>query len=115
LRKAAAEAACGNAGLVVALVLASVGAAWWRELTPSASLVRILPQRIKFGGSKYPANFDSAVIVFGRLPGRHGTEPLWCVKCGDWWFPYRADARTCPRDACRKAFYRARMSQLGGC
>jgi len=55
--------------------------------------------------------FDSAVIVFGKLTGRHGAEPAWCLVCKDWFFPAYACTATCS-ERCRKAFYRARVSHI---
>jgi len=103
--KAVAEVGSGNAGLVVCLVPARTGTAWWRAATSAASLVRFWPHRITFGGVGGPAPFDSAIIVFGTLPGRHGTLPAWCTVCNELFWPYRADARTCS-PACRKALSR---------
>ena len=56
--------------------------------------------------SGQPAPFASAVIVFGRLPGRHGTEHKTCATCGRIWWPARADAKTCSPKC------RARLSRI---
>lgn len=105
-RKAAAEARHGTASTVVALVPASVDAAWFRQAAADSALVRFWPGRIHFGdGDRAP--FPSAVLVFGRLPGRHGTIPACCAApaCGRVFWPARSDARTCS-PACRKALSR---------
>lgn len=81
LAKARREAASGNAELVVCLVPASTGTIWWREATAAASLVRFLPGRVSFGGGDR-APFASAVIIFGRLTGRHGIVQSICANPG---------------------------------
>jgi hypothetical protein len=105
MRKARDEVAAGNAGLVVALVPARTSSVWWQSAVLAASLVRFLPTRIENdNGKTWP--FPCAVLVFGRLPGRHGTTAARCAWCRRWYWPARADARTCsPR--CRKAASRA--------
>ena len=107
MAKAAAEAADGRAELVCCLVPARPDTRWWREATSAAALVRFLPGRIRFGTD--PAPFPSAVIVFGRLPGRHGIRPRSCARCNGWFFPARNDARTCS-PACRKALSRSQVT-----
>ena len=110
MAKAAAEAAEGRAVLVCCLPPARVDTRWWRDAIAAASLVRIYPGRICFGDQ--PAPFPSAVIVFGELPGRHGTEPRFCARCKRPWFPARSDAKTCS-DSCRQALSRGlKTSQI---
>jgi site-specific DNA-methyltransferase (adenine-specific) len=106
--KAATEAAEGRAELVCCLVPARPDTRWWRDATAVASLVRFLPGRIRFGGADR-APFPSAVVVFGTLPGRHGTVAKRCPVCQEWWFPVRADALTCRSEACRKARWRSEV------
>lgn len=107
--KAAAEVELGNAKQAVCLVPARVDARWFREAKASAFLVRILPQRVKFGGCKDSAPFPSAVIVFGANGRRHGATPKRCGWCRRYWFPARSDAQTCsPR--CRKALSRSQKT-----
>ena len=105
LRKAAAESSGGRASIVVALTPASVDTAWYRQAAADAALLRIWPGRISFGADRAP--FPSAVMVFGTLPGRHGTDPAWCAapSCGRVFWPARRDARTCSA-TCRKALSR---------
>lgn len=104
LAKAAAEVASGRAELVCCLVPAKPDTRWWRDAAAAAPLVRFWPGRIKFGDAG-PAPFPSAVIVLGRLPGRHGTSHKTCVICDGIFWPARADARTCsPR--CRQRLSR---------
>src|SRR5579859_4696056 len=81
--------------LVVCLVPARPDTAWWRDSAAEASLVRFFPGRLRFGGADAPAPFPSALIVFGRLPRRHGVKACRCEHCAGWFFPARADARTC--------------------
>jgi site-specific DNA-methyltransferase (adenine-specific) len=107
MAKAAAETATGRAELVCCLVPARPDTRWWREATASAPLVRFLPGRIRFGAD--PAPFPSAVIVFGRLPGRHGRQPRFCAWCKQPWFPARSDAKTCSA-ACRQALKRSQIT-----
>jgi site-specific DNA-methyltransferase (adenine-specific) len=107
--KAAAEAASGRAELVCCLIPARVDTRWWRDAISAASLVRFMPGRIRFGDAD-AAPFPSAVIVFGGLPGRHGTEARFCALCKRPWFPARSDARTCSA-ACRQAFRRSQISR----
>jgi site-specific DNA-methyltransferase (adenine-specific) len=105
--KAAQSAAEG--ALVVCLVPARVNTAWWRRSAAQASLVRIYPGRLRFGDLAMPAPFPSAVIVFGKLQRRHGTEARQCESCNTWFFPARADGLTCS-PKCRQA--RRRASQV---
>ena len=111
IRKAIAETGSGNADVVVMLVPCRPDTAWWREATGSAALVRIWPGRLEFGpGQRAP--FPSAVIVLGKLTGRHGADPAWCTVCGSLHWPAYASRETCS-ERCRKAAYRARvMSQI---
>jgi phage N-6-adenine-methyltransferase len=101
MAKAAAEVEAGNAELVVCLVPARVNARWYRAAADIASMVRVLPQRVKFGGCSDSAPFPSAVIVFGTDGRRHGTRPKRCATCRRYWFPAREDAKTCS-GACRE-------------
>lgn len=107
MAKAAAEVDLGRAELVCCLPPARVDTRWWRDAVDRASLVRILPGRIKFGGQ--PAPFPSAVIVFGALPRRHGREPRFCGWCKRPWFPARSDAKTCSA-TCRQALKRSQVT-----
>jgi site-specific DNA-methyltransferase (adenine-specific) len=108
MAKARAEVASGNADRVVCLVPAKPDTRWWRDASDAASLVRFLPGRIRFGGAG-PAPFPSAVVVFGELPGRHGTLPRFCASCKRPWFPARSDAKTCSA-ACRQALRRSQVT-----
>lgn len=99
--KAAAEVAAGNAECAVCLVPARVDARWFRAAQETASVIRVLPQRVKFGSATDSAPFPSAIIVFGAN-GRHGSTAKWCAQCRRYWFPARSDAKTCS-PACRKA------------
>ena len=101
MAKACAEVELTNAELVVCLVPARVDARWYRAAAAAASVVRVLPQRVKFGGCADSAPFPSAVIVFGDDGKRHGTRPQRCAACERYWFPVRSDARTCSM-ACRQ-------------
>jgi phage N-6-adenine-methyltransferase len=113
LAKAIAETASGNAELVVCLVRAATGSRWWRQAMAAKPLERHWPERIKFVGAKSRAPFDSAVLVFGQLTGRHGTEPAWCAApgCGRVFWPARSDAKTCS-DACRQALSRSQITGI---
>lgn len=111
MRKAAEAGIRGS--IVVCLVPARVDAAWWREATATASLVRIFPGRIRFGAAG-PAPFPSALIVFGPLARRHGSRPARCEECERWFFPARADAITCS-DKCRTTRSRRRKRDTGQC
>ncbi len=111
LAKARAEVSSGNADLVVALVPVRTGTRWWAEATRDAALVRYLPARVKFGSTDAPQGapgFDSAVLVFGRLAGRHGTVPAWCAVCRRVFWPAYASRQTCS-ERCRKAHWRSRI------
>lgn len=110
MTKAAAEVAAGNAELIICLVPARVDARWYRAASAAASVVRVLPQRVKFGGCTDSAPFPSAIIVFGDDGHRHGTIPKRCVVCGQYWFPARTDARTCSM-GCRKALSRVTLKR----
>lgn len=57
--------------VVVCLVPAKTGPAWWQQyVLPFASYIYYIPGRLKFGGMPGPAPFDSAIVVFGRLGGQ---------------------------------------------
>jgi phage N-6-adenine-methyltransferase len=106
MAKARAEVDAGNAELVVCLVPARVDARWYRAAAEVASVVRVLPQRVKFGGCADSAPFPSAVIVFGDDGKRHGTTPKRCAACKQYWFPVRKTGTYCS-GACRiRAFRR---------
>ena len=110
MAKARAEVEAGNAELVVCLVPARVDARWYRAATARASVVRVLPQRVKFGGCKDSAPFPSAVIVLGGDGRRHGTQPKRCAACGQYWFPVRSDALMCSQ-MCQKRRWRVRGNE----
>jgi site-specific DNA-methyltransferase (adenine-specific) len=111
MAKAAGEAASGRAELVCCLVPARVDTRWWREAATAAPLVRFFPCRLRFGDGTDSAPFPSAVIVFGALPGRHGTAARRCAACRGWWFPARSDAKTCSA-ACRQALKRSQITRV---
>jgi phage N-6-adenine-methyltransferase len=58
------ESAQTTAELVVCLVPARTGTAWWHDYIRQADEVRYLRGRLKFGGCQNSAPFDSAVVVF---------------------------------------------------
>jgi len=105
MAKAASEVAIGNAELVVCLVPARVDARWYRAACEVASLVRVLPQRVKFGGCKDSAPFPSAIIVFGTDGEPHGRVPRRCRQCSGYWFPVRSTGTYCSV-ACRMKAHR---------
>jgi phage N-6-adenine-methyltransferase len=115
LAKARSEVDLGHAVRVVCLVPARVGTWWWRECEADpAAFVRVIG-RIKWAADRRgEAPFDSAVIVFGAVDGRHGTHPKVCANPAcplpyrRFW-PARADARTCS-PACRKAVSRSQIT-----
>jgi phage N-6-adenine-methyltransferase len=115
LAKARREVGLGHARLVVCLVPARVGTAWWRECEADpAVFVRVIGRIRWHPVDRGEAPFDSAVIVFGELPGRHGRYPGVCANPGcslpyrRFW-PARSDARTCS-PACRQAVRRSRVT-----
>jgi phage N-6-adenine-methyltransferase len=109
LAKARAEVASGRAELVVCLVPVRTGTRWWADATASASLILFWPARIKFGATEQGApGFDSALIIYGALPGRHGSTPRWCAVCNGLFWPAYACRETCS-ERCRKAAYRSRI------
>jgi phage N-6-adenine-methyltransferase len=110
MAKASTEVDTGNAELVVCLVPARVDARWYRAAADVASVVRVLPQRVKFGGCADSAPFPSAVIVFGTDGHRHGITPKRCATCDRYWFPARADAKTCS-GACQKRRQRVHFKE----
>jgi phage N-6-adenine-methyltransferase len=125
IRKAITEVDGGHADLVVCLVPARTDTHWWREAMAARPLVRFWPGRIRFGvdvpgysrrdvSDLHNAPFTSAVLVFGKLTGRHGTEAKRCAApgCGQWFWPAYASRKTCS-ERCRKALYRTRqLSQI---
>lgn len=108
--KAIEETANGNAALIVALLPVRADVHWWGQATGAASLVRVLPGRLRFNDSD-SAPFASVVMTFGRLTGRHGTQPARCAVCHRWYWPAYACRTTCS-ERCRKAAYRAGLSQI---
>ena len=64
MRKAAEESAKHNSE-IVCLVPARTDTIWWHEYVGSADSIMFLKGRLKFGGSKDPAPFPSALILFG--------------------------------------------------
>lgn len=110
MAKAAAEVSDGNAQLAVCLVPARVDARWYRHAASIASLTRVLPQRVKFGGCADSAPFPSAVIVFGTDGKRHGTVPKRCAVCGRYWFPVRSSGIYCG-STCRKRASRCHVNK----
>lgn len=72
MEKAVGEVENGNARMVVALVKASTGAAYWREwVVDHGGHVVFVTGRLKFGGAKGSATFDSAVVVWGGTKSDH--------------------------------------------
>jgi transcriptional regulator with XRE-family HTH domain len=72
LTKAVAEVDSGRARMVVALIMATPGTAYWRELiVERGAFVRFVTGRLKFDGLKSGADFDSAVVVFGGTADDH--------------------------------------------
>jgi phage N-6-adenine-methyltransferase len=80
LAKARREVDIGHAERVVCLVPARVGTAWWRECEVDPAVFARVIGRIRWhpadGGE---APFDSAVIVFDDVDGRHGRYPATCA------------------------------------
>jgi site-specific DNA-methyltransferase (adenine-specific) len=113
LDKARAEVDLGHAALVVCLVPARVSTRWWRECeADSAVFVRVIG-RIRWAADRRgEAPFDSAVIVFGKLSGRHGRWPSTCANPAcprpyrRFW-PAQRNRMTCS-DRCRQAVWRSR-------
>jgi len=109
LAKAKAEVELGHAALVVCLVPARVSTRWWCECEADPQVFVRVIGRIRRG----EAPFDSAVIVFGKLAGRHGRYPAVCANSAcprpyrKFW-PARSDTRTCS-PACRKAVSRSQV------
>lgn len=64
--KAVSEVACGNAELVVALLKATTDVQWWHQYVEGIVTPRFIKGRLKFGGTKGPAPFPSAIIVWRR-------------------------------------------------
>src|SRR5262249_45210406 len=63
------EPAQATAELVVCLVPVRTGTAWWHDYVSRAAEVRYLRGRLKFGGSKNSAPFDSALVMFRNSGG----------------------------------------------
>jgi phage N-6-adenine-methyltransferase len=115
LAKARREVDCGNAVRVVCLVPARVGTHWWRECELAPTVFTRVIGRIRWHPARRgEAPFDSAVIVFGKLSGRHGRYPAVCANPGcpqpyrRFW-PARSDARTCS-PGCRQALRRSQIA-----
>jgi phage N-6-adenine-methyltransferase len=115
LAKAEAEAGAGRATLAVCLVPANVDTDWWRRYEADPQVFTRVIGRIRWkAGQRGEAWFPSAIIVFGRLTGRHGRYPATCANpdcprpCYRRFWPARSDAKTCS-PACRKAVSRSRI------
>jgi phage N-6-adenine-methyltransferase len=115
LAKARAEVDLGHAEWVVCLVPARVETAWWRECVVDPTVfVRVIGRIRWHPAGRGEAPFASAIIVFGKIPGRHGTHPSTCANpdCPRpyrrFW-PARKDAKTCS-PACRKAVSRSQIT-----
>lgn len=105
MAKAAAEVAAARADLVVALVPARPGTGWYDVAVKSCSLVRVWPGRMIWPR----ANFTSAVLVFGKLAGRHGTVARRCLVCRGLFWPARSSHAYCS-GTCQKAGRKREMS-----
>jgi site-specific DNA-methyltransferase (adenine-specific) len=108
LAKAKAEVDAGHAGLVVCLVPARVGTTWWKQYAVDRGVFIRQLGRIRWHlDRRGEAPFDSAVIIFGRISGRHGRWPSTCANpaCARRFWPARSDAKTCS-SACRQALRR---------
>ncbi len=112
LAKARGEVAAGRAEIVVCLVPVRTGTRWWAEAVRDAALVLFWPARVKFGstdGVHGAPGFDSAVLVYGTLPRRHGTAPAWCPVCKRVFWPARSDFLACSR-RCRRVLARDQVT-----
>jgi phage N-6-adenine-methyltransferase len=113
LEKAETEVGLGHAALVVCLVPARVSTSWWRaaEADPTV-FVRVIGRIRWHPVDRGEAPFASAVIVFGRLAGRHGRYPSVCANPAcprpyrRFW-PAQRNRQTCS-DRCRQAVWRSR-------
>jgi site-specific DNA-methyltransferase (adenine-specific) len=115
LAKAKREVDLGHAQQVVCLVPARVGTWWWRQYEADPAVFTRVVGRIRWDARRRgEAPFDSAVIVFGKLAGRHGRYPAVCANPGcprpsrRFW-PARKDAMTCS-STCRKALSRSHIA-----
>jgi phage N-6-adenine-methyltransferase len=111
LAKARAEVDAGHAELVVCLVPYR-GQLWWHEYEVDHSVFTRMIGRIRWAVDRRgEAPFASAIIVFGRLHGRHGKYPSTCANLAcprpyrRFW-PAQRNRRTCS-DACRQALHRS--------
>lgn len=57
-----------NGATVVCLVPSRTDTKWWHQYAMRADEIRLIPGRLKFGGSKNSAPFPSAVLVFRGKP-----------------------------------------------
>jgi hypothetical protein len=112
LAKAKAEVDAGHADLAVCLVPARVETAWWRQYEADRSVFVRVIGRIRWAVDRRgEAPFASAVIVFGKLTGRHGRYPSTCANPAcprpyrRFWPAYR-NRETCS-ERCYRAVYRA--------
>ncbi len=64
IERAIAEA--GRGKLVVMLLPARTGNPWWARVLEAAAEIHFITGRLRFGGSKINAPFDSVVAVFIR-------------------------------------------------
>src|SRR5215471_7377481 len=109
LKKARQEVEQRRAELVVCLVPARVDSHWWKanvEDVRPKPLVRFWLRRIQFV-EKQDAPFSSAIIVYGKLTGRHGKTAKLCAHCKELFWPAYNNRRTCS-EACQVSVIRAR-------
>jgi site-specific DNA-methyltransferase (adenine-specific) len=107
LAKAVSEVEAGRAKLVVALLPARIDARWWRQYVVEVRprpLVRLWPKRIQYQPGQ-DAPFPSAMVVYGRLTGRHGQTGRICPVCQEVFWPDYANRKTCG-EACKKNYQR---------
>jgi site-specific DNA-methyltransferase (adenine-specific) len=116
LQKARREVELGHAQVVVCLIPARVDAHWWKANVEAARpkpLVRFWLRRIQFV-RKQDAPFPSAIVVYGRLTGRHGKTAKVCAnpKCEQKIFwPAQVNRKTCS-DACRLAVWKQSQDEF---
>lgn len=73
IKKAYREAMAG--AVVVCLIPSRTDTAYWHDYVMSATEIRYIRGRLRFGNSKNSAPFPSAIVVFGTLRGEFVPHP----------------------------------------